>query len=95
MFYDEQIKPAPAVRHVIDIYEELLRSLGVTPGPHRFHLSVPSEDEQYISQELSSRQIGDFVILNPGGGWDTKNWAPENYALLHDKLRHELVCTAF
>ena len=28
-------------RHVIDIYKELLRSLGVTPGPHRFHLSVP------------------------------------------------------
>ncbi len=89
MFYDEQIKPAPAVRHVIDIYKELLRSLGVTPGPHRFHLSVPSEDQKYISQQLSSRQIDDFIILNPGGGWDTKNWAPENYALLHDKLSRE------
>jgi lipopolysaccharide heptosyltransferase I len=89
MFYDEQIKPAPAVRHVIDIYKELLRSIGVTLAPHRFHLSVPREDEQFISQQLSSRQIGDFVILNPGGGWETKNWAPENYALLHDKLRQE------
>jgi heptosyltransferase I len=89
MFYDEQIKPAPAVRHVIDIYKELLRSLGVTPGPHRFHLSVSREDEQTIAQQLSSRQVHDFVILNPGGGWDTKNWAPENYALLHDKLRQE------
>ena len=89
MFYDEQIKPAAAVHHVIDIYKELPRSLGVTPGPHRFHLSVSSQDEQYISQQLSSRQMDDFVILNPGGGWDTKNWAPENYALLHDKLRQE------
>ena len=89
MFYDERIKPAPAVQHVIDIYKELLRSLGVMPGPHRFHLSVPSEDEETISQQLSSRQIDDFVILNPGGGWDTKNWAPENYALLHDKLQQE------
>ena len=89
MFYDEQIKPAPAVRHVIDIYKELLRSVGVTPGPHRFHLSVPSEDQQYISQQLSSREIDDFIILNPGGGWDTKNWAPENYAQLHDRLRKE------
>jgi heptosyltransferase I len=89
MFYDEQVQPAPAVRHVIDIYKELLRSLGVTPGPHRFHLSVPTEDEQSISQQLSSRHINDFVILNPGGGWDTKNWAPENYALLHDKLSQE------
>jgi heptosyltransferase I len=89
MFYDEQIKPAPAVRHVIDIYKELLRSLGITPGPYRFHLSVPSEDQKYISQQLSSRQIDDFIILNPGGGWDTKNWAPENYALLHDKLSQE------
>jgi len=89
VFYDEQIKPASAVQHVIDIYKELLRSLGVTPGPHRFHLSVPGQDERTISQQLSSRQIDDFVILNPGGGWDTKNWAPENYALLHDKLRNE------
>jgi lipopolysaccharide heptosyltransferase I len=89
MFYDEQIEPAPTVRHVIDLYKELLRSLGVTPAPHRFHLSVPREDEGFISQQLSSRQIDDFVILNPGGGWDTKNWAPENYALLHDKLRNE------
>ena len=89
LFYDEQVKPAPTVRHVIDIYKELLRSLGIAPGPHRFHLSVPDEDQQYISQQLSSRQIDDFIILNPGGGWDTKNWAPENYALLHDKLREK------
>src|SRR5262245_14520568 len=32
MFYDEQIKPASAVRHVIDLYKELLRSLAVTPA---------------------------------------------------------------
>ena len=43
IFYDEPIKPAPTARHVIDIYKELLRSLGVTPGPHRFHLSVPTK----------------------------------------------------
>ena len=30
-----------------------------------------------------------MIPANPGGGWDTKNWAPENYALLHDKLRNE------
>ena len=89
LFYDQEIKPAPAVRHVIDIYKELLPSLGIAPGPHRFHLSVPDEDQQYISQQLSSCQIGDFFVLNPGGGWDTKNWAPENYALLHDKLREK------
>ena len=56
------------------------------PVPTASTCLSPDEDEQYISQQLSSRQIDDFVILNPGGGWDTKNWAPENYALLHDKL---------
>ncbi|MCI0420290.1 MAG: lipopolysaccharide heptosyltransferase I [Acidobacteria bacterium] len=86
IFYDERITPDRAARHVIDIYKELLRSLKVTPGPHRFDLPVPNEDEQYIAGQLSSRQIKDFFVLNPGGGWETKNWAPENYALLHDKL---------
>lgn len=89
MFYDEQVRPAPSARHVIDIYKELSRSLGVVPGLHRFHLSIPAEDDQYVSEQLSSRAIKDFVILNPGGGWDTKNWAPENYAQLHDRLRKE------
>ena len=89
VFYDEQIRLAPAVRHVIDIYKELPRSLGVIPGPHRFHLTVSSEDERYVQGQLASRKIDDFVVLNPGGGWDTKNWEPENYALLHDKLREE------
>ena len=89
MFYHEEIKPGPDVRHVIDINKELLRGLGVAVGPHRFHFSVPREDELYISRQLSSHHLEDFVILNPGGGWDTKNWAPENYARLHDKLLQE------
>jgi lipopolysaccharide heptosyltransferase I len=89
VFYDDLVKPASTARHVIDIYKELVRSLGVALGPHRFHLSVPSEDEQYVSEQLSSRRISDFVVLNPGGGWDTKNWPPERYALLYDQLHRE------
>ncbi|MBM3802096.1 MAG: lipopolysaccharide heptosyltransferase I [Acidimicrobiia bacterium] len=89
MFYDDPVKPASTAHHVIDIYKELVRHLGAALGPHRFDLSIRAEDEQYVSEQLSSRHISDFLVLHPGGGWDTKNWLPERYALLYDQLHRE------
>jgi lipopolysaccharide heptosyltransferase I len=89
IFYSTRINPRPQAVHVIDLYKELPHSLGVESGPHQFDLPNRREDELYIEQQLASRQITDFLILNPGGGWETKTWAPENYALLHSKLSKE------
>ncbi len=86
MFYDMRIVPAPEARHVIDICKQLLSAVGITSGAHHFELQVLPDDERYIEQQLTSRGIGDFIVVNPGGGWETKNWDPANYALLHDRL---------
>lgn len=86
IFYDRRITPAPQAQHVIDICKQLLVGVGIYAGGRRFGLSVTGEDERYVEQQLASRGIGDFVVLNPGGGWETKNWEPANYALLHDRL---------
>jgi ADP-heptose:LPS heptosyltransferase len=83
----QQNSPGREAIHVIAIYNELVRSLGVETNGLRFDLNTSEEDDAYVSSQLVSRQVGDFVILNPGSGWVTKNWDPENYAALHLRLR--------
>ena len=87
LLYDGTATSEPGVRHVIDINRLLSRKLGAVPIANRFDLSVSREDEEYITSKMSLHQIGRFVILNPGGGWGTKNWEPGNYARLHQRLR--------
>ena len=87
IFYQNKISPSPESKHMVEKYLDLVRSLGDVIPTYHFDLKASEEDEQYISQQLNSRGIQKFVILNPGGGWITKNWLPENYAELHDKLQ--------
>lgn len=86
VFYKRRISPSPQSNHVVERYMDLVRSLGNVTLSYDFDLNVSGADEDYISEQLISRGIQEFVILNPGGGWVTKNWLPENYAALHDKL---------
>ena len=86
IFYKNRISPSPQSNHVVEKYLDLVRSLGDVIPTYNFDLNVSEEDERYVSQQLISHGIQKFVILNPGGGWITKNWLPENYAELHDKL---------
>ena len=87
ILYDGKVSPGVEATHVIEIYAGLVRSLGVETNGLRFDLNTSEEDDEYVSSQLTSRQVNDFVILNPGGGWVTKNWDPENYAALHLRLR--------
>jgi lipopolysaccharide heptosyltransferase I len=87
IFYHEKVSLGTASRHVVEIYGELVRSLGAVTNGFQFDLHVSGEDEAYVSSQLASRSIENFIILNPGGGWVTKNWDPENYSRLHLRIR--------
>jgi heptosyltransferase I len=90
LLYDEAVIHDDGVHHVIDIYRLLSRRLGAAPRTCHFELNVPVKDEAYITSQLSLHQTEKFVILNPGGGWETKNWDPKNYAELCQRLRQSL-----
>jgi heptosyltransferase-1 len=86
VFYSKKISPSLQSKHVVEKYLDLVRSLGCGIPTYNFDLNISEEDERYIAQQLISQGIKSFIILNPGGGWTTKNWLPESYAELHDKL---------
>ncbi len=87
VLYSQTVAVPAESQHIIDINGALVRGLGAPIGEYRFDLRVPETDECYISSQLSAHQIKDFLILNPGGGWETKNWEPENFGQLHLRLR--------
>ena len=71
-----------AGRHVVEENLALVEHLGARVGPWQFPLPHSPETDQYIDDQLARLDVRDFMIINPGGGWKSKRWAPENYALL-------------
>jgi ADP-heptose:LPS heptosyltransferase len=81
--------PGDAV-HVIDKNLSLLRALGLDArGSRDFPLPRAEAEQQRIDDALARGPAGEFVILNPGGGWSSKLWSPEAYGDLarglHDR----------
>ena len=45
-------------------------------------LSITNEDRETATRELAQRNITDYYVLNPGGGWKSKLWPPAKYGEL-------------
>ena len=74
--------PAPGRQHVIEQRLALVEHLGARVGLWQFPLPRLPAAEQSVEERLGRLGARDFMIVNPGGGWKAKRWAPENYALL-------------
>lgn len=77
----EQASLPPALPHVIDQNLALLRTLGIEAvGSREFPLPAPAEAVARVEAGLRSMGLGEFALLNPGGGWANKLWPAESYA---------------
>jgi ADP-heptose:LPS heptosyltransferase len=92
--------PQPAeTRHVIDKNLALLRPLGIDAlGLREFPLPDLSAEGARVEQALralprSPLRPGSFVILNPGGGWESKLWPPERFGSLGRALAEDGIRT--
>lgn len=92
VFYTERV----AIREGMHVVEEslaLVERLGAK-RPSREHWQFPlprrSEDDEFVARELARLGAEAFMIINPGGGWMAKRWAPENYAELIQRLERDL-----
>ncbi len=84
LFYTERVSPCDR-KHVIEMnlaLVERLRVPALPPAQWRFPLPHNESDEQTVREKLAALGVEDFIIVNPGGGWVTKRWSPENYAEL-------------
>ena len=81
ILYTQRVSPREHV-HVVEENMALVERLGARAGRWQFPLPWNDEDDTYVDTLLNATAIGDFIIVNPGGGWQSKCWSPENYAAL-------------
>ncbi|MBW2035514.1 MAG: hypothetical protein JRI94_18410, partial [Deltaproteobacteria bacterium] len=84
-------------KHAIDLYLKFAEYLGCNFTSWNGNIPVSQNDKGLIDQVLD--KDGDkkrpLVIINPMAKWKTKLWEPERFALLADRLRHDLSCEIF
>jgi heptosyltransferase-1 len=81
ILYTQQVSP-PERAHVIEENLALVEHVGARTRQWRFPLPQSGKDDAYVDAQLTAMRAGNFVILNPGGGWRSKCWSPQNYAAL-------------
>ncbi|HUI41555.1 MAG TPA: glycosyltransferase family 9 protein [Terriglobia bacterium] len=77
-------------KHVVEESLVLAEHLGARVGRWQFPLPRTDADDRYVDDQLTSLGARDFIIVNPGGGWKAKRWAPQNYARLLQDLEGRL-----
>jgi lipopolysaccharide heptosyltransferase I len=91
VLYTERVAPR-GCRHIIEMNLALVERLGVRPpGPERWQFPLPrtDSDDRYVDRQLASLGVSEFIVINAGGGWKSKCWAPENYAELIRRFEAE------
>lgn len=87
------IDPAVRRRHQVFYYQEMLRGLGLEPGPDRLTLTLAPATRRWAKEFVQGqmRGAGPVVGLNPGAAYGpAKRWPAESYAALAGRLVHEL-----
>ena len=92
ILYTDRVSAAGR-KHVVEESLVLVERLGARVGVWEFPLPHTPEDDRYVEDRLARLEPREFLIINPGGGWKAKRWAPENYALLIRRLEARLGCT--
>ncbi|HEY6290529.1 MAG TPA: glycosyltransferase family 9 protein [Terriglobia bacterium] len=93
-FYTEQAE-AQGRTHVVEENLALVERLGVPPVPRecwQFLLPGSASADDRIGQRVAALGVRRFVVVNPGGGWISKRWAPERYAELVQEFGQDEDC---
>lgn len=94
IFYNRSVD-IPAETHVIRKNLHLsAQALNISVPDAVFKFPIFTNDEHRIEAErIAEIAGGDFVVLNPAGGWVTKLWPAEKFGELADMIweRHGLV----
>jgi heptosyltransferase I len=88
-FYTRQVR-AERRKHAIEENLALVEALGARCRRWQFPLARSEADDSYAGAALLKLGIRDFILMNPGGGWRAKRWAPSNYADLIRRLEPEI-----
>jgi heptosyltransferase I len=82
--YTDRLNPRGA--HKVEHNLTLAEAAGARKSLPRFPLAVCPADDERVGRELADHKLGEYFVLNPGGGWRSKCWPAERYGELHRNL---------
>lgn len=80
-FYTHTI--GPRRKHKVEHNLELAEAAGARTCEVRFPLTISAETAGEVQHILAAKNVGEYFVLSPGGGWGSKCWPPERYGELH------------
>ncbi|SJZ46905.1 glycosyltransferase N-terminal domain-containing protein [Selenihalanaerobacter shriftii] len=95
IFYNQKVELPKEEIHQIDRNLYLAQGIGAESEEVGFDISISKENEKRIDElftELSINVDKILIAINPFTSWTSKNWLPERFAHLADKLITELDC---
>jgi heptosyltransferase-1 len=88
LLYTDRVR-ASASAHIADQNGSLTTRTGAKTATGPVTLTVPDEDDQLVRARMATEGIEDYIVLSPGGGWESKCWPLERYALLATRISCE------
>jgi lipopolysaccharide heptosyltransferase I len=88
VLYTDRVQAHAA--HIADQNGELSLRAGAQTAVGPVQLKVSDSDRRRVSSDLSAANIGNYVVLSPGGGWRSKCWPAERFGELCQKIRDDL-----
>jgi heptosyltransferase-1 len=88
VLYTDRVLPHSA--HIADQNGELSLRVGAQAAVGPVKLKVSENDHQRVKSDLAAAGINQYVVLSPGGGWNSKCWPARRFGELSQKIREEL-----
>lgn len=79
--------------HEAEYNLHLLSHLGIDEPGVEFRMKVPPDARQRLLSKMTAQGIEvqrPYVVMHPGSGGSSRDWPPESYARLADRLQMEL-----
>jgi heptosyltransferase I len=89
-FYQKTLSKPQTQVHIVVLNQMLAQLAGAILASIRCNFQISDSDQRTVDSLIKEKQLHEFIVINPGGGWPTKRWKPENYGALAKTIQTEL-----
>jgi ADP-heptose:LPS heptosyltransferase len=72
----------PNSTHLVDRTMELLRGIEINHAQPELRLPVHPDVISLVQSTLAETAQSDFIVMNPGASWRSKQWEPDRFAVV-------------
>ncbi len=83
-FFLNNVYQADPFKHETENLLEVIKPLGVKTENMALELWLEGQEREKIAGWLEGKNILNFIVIHPSGGWWGRRWPKENYAKLAD-----------